>query len=182
MLNVEDLKDWLFRDLTRLEKILLILSTSDVAQTVAQIKETATFVGFRDVKNKKWNVSQILGASAGEAIRTGAGWEVTESGRMHLRKLGVSKISAAVRQVASDLRAHLERIADLETRNFVEEAIRCHESELYRSAIVMSWLGAMDVLHKHVHSQHLAAFNSEARRVNDKWKAATTPDDLMFRV
>ncbi|MFQ6548142.1 hypothetical protein AADZ90_009290 [Aestuariibius sp. 2305UL40-4] len=81
-------------------------------------------------------------------------------------------------QVAVDLRSHLNGITDNETRNFVEEAIKCHEAELYRSAIVMSWLGAMDVLHKFVHANHLAAFNTEAKRVNAKWKPAKTPDDL----
>ncbi|QYX58601.1 hypothetical protein K1T73_10545 [Roseovarius sp. SCSIO 43702] len=81
-------------------------------------------------------------------------------------------------QVAVDLRSHLDKITDNETRDFVEEAIKCHEAELYRSAIVMAWLGAMDVLHKHVHAHHLSAFNIEAKRVNGKWKAAKTPDDL----
>jgi len=43
---------------------------------------------------------------------------------------------------------------------------------------VMAWLGAMDVLHKHVHAHHLSAFNVEAKRVNSRWKDAKTSDDL----
>ncbi|KIC48912.1 hypothetical protein [Tateyamaria sp. ANG-S1] len=81
-------------------------------------------------------------------------------------------------QVAVDLRAHLDKITDVETRHFVEEAIKCHEAELYRSAIVMAWLGAMDVLHKYVHSHHLSAFNTEAKRVDGRWKTAKTSDDF----
>ncbi|PCJ73615.1 MAG: hypothetical protein COA53_12155 [Rhodobacteraceae bacterium] len=111
-------------------------------------------------------------------MRATSGWEITDSGKMHLRNLGVSKISPAAMQVAADLRLHLATISDAQTRDFVEEAIKCHEAELYRSAIVMSWLGAMDVLHKHVHANHLAAFNVEASRVSKKWKAAVTTDDL----
>ncbi|AXX99717.1 hypothetical protein BAR1_06210 [Profundibacter amoris] len=108
-----------------------------------------------------------------------SGWEITNAGKLHLRNLGVSKISPAAMQVAVDLRAHLDKISDDETRSFVEEAIKCHEAELYRSAIVMSWLGAMDVLHKYVCANRLANFNTEATRImGRKWKVAVTSDDL----
>ncbi len=49
---------------------------------------------------------------------------------------------------------------------------------LYRSAIVMSWLAAVDVLHNHVHTNHLKALNTEAGRVDAKWKGAKTTDGL----
>jgi len=42
----------------------------------------------------------------------------------------------------------------------------------------MSWLAAVDVLHNHVHANHLAAFNAEAKRIDPKWKYAKTTDDL----
>lgn len=125
---------------------------------------------------KKWNVSALLGASKGKAIRT-MGWELTEVGKMHLRNLGVASISPAAMQVAVDLRSLLAKVTDSQTREFVEEAIKCHEAELYRSAIVMSWLGAMDVLQKYVHANRLAAFSAEATRVNAKWKSAVSQDD-----
>ncbi|MEM5492778.1 hypothetical protein [Hoeflea sp. AS16] len=178
MLKSDELKDWLHRDLSRLDKLLLVLAASKSPLSVAQIKQIAASAGFHDPKRKHWNISGALGASKGRAIRTTAGWELTDAGKLHLRNLGVAKISPAAMQVAVDLRAHLSKLTDDETRDFVEEAIRCHEAELYRSAIVMSWLGAMDVLHKHVHTHYLAAFNAEAKRVNGKWKTAITPDDL----
>jgi hypothetical protein len=92
--------------------------------------------------------------------------------------LGVTRISPAAVQVATDLRAELPRIVNDNTRLFVEEAIKCYEAELYRSAIVMSWLGAIDVLHNYVHQNHLAAFNAEARRIDGRWREARTTDDL----
>lgn len=112
------------------------------------------------------------------AIRTPKGWEITERGKQHLRTLGVSKISAAVAQPAIDLRKELSNIGDSDTRSFVEEAIKCYELELYRSAIVMSWIGAISVLYSHVHTKHLGRFNAEAKRVDSKWKDAITTDDL----
>lgn len=126
---------------------------------------------------RRWNVSSILAASKGKAIRTN-GWELTDAGKKHLRELGVSSISPSALQVAIDLRSHLEKISDPQTRSFVEEAIKCHEAGLYRSAIVMSWLGAVDVLQKHVHQFCLEEFNAEAKRVDPKWKSAVSQDDI----
>jgi hypothetical protein len=125
-----------------------------------------------------WNLSASLGRSKGQAIRTPEGWEITEAGKQHLRNLGVTKISPAAVQVATDLRAELPKISNDDTRLFVEEAIKCYEAELYRSAIVMSWLAAVDVLHRFVHQKYLAEFNAEAKRVDSRWKYAKTTDDL----
>ncbi len=175
MLKSDELKQWLHKDLGKLDKVLLVLATQDQPVAIAKINELAEAAGFRAMK--KWNVSATLGASKGKAIRT-SGWELTDAGRMHLRGLGVASVSPAAMQVAVDLRNHLSRVTDAQTRDFVEEAIKCHEAELYRSAIVMSWLGAMDVLQKHIHQNHLTAFNAEALRVNAKWKTAVSQDDI----
>lgn len=175
MLKSDELKNWLHKDLERLDKLLLVLATQEGPIGVSNVVDIAVSAGFR--VPKKWNVSAILGASKGKAIRT-TGWELTDAGKMHLRTLGVSSINPAAMQVAVDLRNHLSNVTDAQTRDFVEEAIKCHESELYRSAIVMAWLGAMDVLQKHVYQGHLAAFNAEASRVNGKWKTAASRDDI----
>lgn len=177
MLTSAELKDWLHRDLSRQDKLLLVLSTLNDAAQLADIRNRAKEAGFR--VPAKWNESQILGASKGKAVRAPNGWELTEAGKKHLRDLGVSKISPAAMQVAVDLRTHLKKITDTETRDFVEEAIKCHEAELYRSAIVMSWLGAMDVLHKFIHTKHLSSFNAEAYTImGNRWKKAVSADDL----
>lgn len=175
MLKLNELKDWLHKDLGKLDKVLLVLATQDEPIAVAKINKIAEAAGFRAMR--KWNVSATLSASKGRAIRT-TGWELTDAGKLHLRDLGVSTISPAAMQVAVDLRSYLADITDEQTREFVEEAIKCHEAELYRSAIVMSWLGAMDLLQQHVHKNHLAAFNAEAKRVNSKWKPAKSQDDI----
>lgn len=175
LLKSAELKEWLHKDLDRLNKVLLVLATQEEPVAVRRINELAAAAGFRSMQN--WNVSAILGASNGKAIRT-KGWELTEAGKKHLRDLGIASISPAAMQVAVDLRSHLAKISNAQTRDFVEEAIKAHEAELYRSAIVMSWLGAIDVLQKYVHQHYLAAFNTEAKRVNSKWKAAVSQDDI----
>lgn len=175
LLQFNELKDWLLRDLSRLDKVLLVIATESDPIAVRKIVDIAVSAGFRDIK--KWNVSAVLLASKGKAIRT-SGWELSSEGRAHLRSLGVSSISPAAMQVAIDLRAHLSKIRDEQTRTFVDEAISCHEAGLYRSAIVMAWLGAVDVLHKYVHTNRLADFNAEAQRVNNNWRPATTQDEI----
>lgn len=127
---------------------------------------------------KTWNPSATLNRSKGLAIRVPEGWEITDSGKSHLRNLGVSTLSPAAVKVAADLRGHLDKISNQTTKAFVEEAIKCHEGELYRSAIVMSWLAAVDVLHKHVASSKLTEFNMAAKAANAKWKNATNADGL----
>ena len=49
---------------------------------------------------------------------------------------------------------------------------------LYRSAIVLSWVGAVAVLQEEVLTAHLSAFNTEATRRDRKWRVAKTRDDL----
>jgi hypothetical protein len=127
---------------------------------------------------KKWNMSDVLGRSGGLGIRVPAGWELTDLGKNHLRNLGVESVSPAAMQVAADLRKHLDNVQNVTTRAFVEEAIKCHEAKLYRSAIVMSWVAAIDVLYRAVVANHLADFNAEALRVSNKWKAAVNEDGL----
>jgi len=72
----------------------------------------------------------------------------------------------------------LPKIQNADAREFIMEAIVCSEQSLFRAAVVLSWAGAIAVLHDHVVAKHLTAFNAEAKRLNPKWKAAKTSDDL----
>jgi hypothetical protein len=176
LLDLDGLKDWLHRDLGARDKVLLTLATFPEPVQLADLRERAEAAGFRFAK--KWNLSALMGRSGGLAIRVPAGWELTETGRNHLHNLGVGSISPAGMQVAADLRAHLPNLKSETTRAFVEEAIKCHEAKLYRSAIVMSWIAALDVLYSEVVTNYLAAFNAEASKFNSKWKTALDTDGL----
>ena len=176
MISIIALKKWLHTDVSRLQKMLLVLASLENECQVTDIKEQAAEGGLRIPDS--WNVSTILRRSGGLAIRTPIGWEITEAGRSHLRELGVSSMSESEQQVATGLRSELQKIGNVDTRAFVEEAIKCYEAHLYRSAIVMSWLATVDVLKKHVLASHLTTFNAEAKRVDAKWKNAKTADDI----
>lgn len=176
MLDVTGLKDWLHRDLSVRDKLLLILATFTDPVQLADIRSQSESAGFKIPKKR--NVSDLLGRSGGLAIRVPAGWELTEAGKNYLRNLGVESISPAAMQAAADLRRHLDNVKDPTTRAFVEEAIKCHEAKLYRSAIVMAWIAAVDILYREVVQHHLATFNIEAKNFNAKWRAAVNEDGL----
>lgn len=176
LLSNSDLKIWLHRDLPQRDKLLLILASSETQFQIKDIKKRAREAGFR-IPNS-WNPSNTLKRSKGLAIRTLKGWELTEIGKQHLRNLGVTKISPAAIQVATDLRSKLPEIKNEETRSFVEEAIKGYEAELYRSAIVMSWIAAVSVLQNYVFSKHLETFNIKAKRIDSSWEEVKTRDDL----
>jgi len=176
LLKLEDLKNWLHRDLSQGDKCLLVLGSFNAPSQVQDIKARAKDAGFKTLS--KWNVSLILSRTKGRAINTPVGWELSEAGKQHLKTLGVAKVSPAAAKVATDLRELLKKVKDNDTRAFVEEAVQCHELDFFRSAIVMSWLAAIHILKVEVLTNHLAAFNAEAQRVNVKWKTAKTLDDI----
>lgn len=177
LINISDLKTFLHQKNTKqVDKLLLILASMDKSCQIKEMKDRARVAGLRFPAT--FNLSESLRNSKGLAIRTPQGWEITDTGKQYLRDHGFTKISPGARQVATELRAHLSTIKDEDTRSFVEEAIKCYEAELYRSAIVMSWIGAVAVLHSHIHAKHMEAFNREAKRMDPKWNEAKTTDDL----
>ena len=112
-----DLKNWLHRDLSKADKVLLALGTFDQPARVQDIKNRARDAGH--TKFSTWNISQVLERTRGAAINAKLGWELTDKGRERLRALGVSKFSAAAIKVAVDLRAILQKVEDTKTRAFV---------------------------------------------------------------
>lgn len=178
MLTKEALKNLLHQTgLTKTEKLLLCLAADgDKAKSIAQIKEIAKVAGLQSAKT--WNISAFLSASGGKAIHTDTGWELTAKGKEVVTRLAGPHIVAAPPQFAISLRTHLKKIQDQQTAEFVQEAISCFESKLFRAAVVLSWIGAVSLLYEYVIKHKLAAFNAEAKLRNQKWKEAKTRDDL----
>jgi hypothetical protein len=166
-----------FERRSRLEQLLIFLATGDSPMTVGSMKEVASRCGVRGAAH--WNISDILRKSDGAAILTQNGWELTEKGESLVSRLargGLPKL-ALLRTVAN-VRQHVGRIESRDTKAFVEEAIRCFESGQFRAAVVLSWVGAVSLIHTHVITNKLNEFNAEARRRNAKWKDARNTDEL----
>ncbi len=133
------------------------------------------------INASKLNIAEYLARArtAGLARKLPVGWELTKPGAE--RVTGLVKrdtVGEAPAEPIKRLREHLKLIKKDETRAFVEEAVQCAERKLFRSAVVLSWIGAVAVLHDYVIANKLAEFNAEALARFPKWKAATTGDEL----
>jgi hypothetical protein len=178
LLTNEDLTDFLASaDYSRRDKILLILAYSfRTPLPPSTIKQMSTDFGLREIG--KWNVADILAKSKNMVARLPNGWQLTKSGMEYVKTELLRSNPSSTKDMALNLRGHLDGIKNLETHAFVEEAIGCLEANLYRSAVVMSWAGAISILYNYVVSTRLADFNAEAKRRRSDWKMAVTNDDL----
>lgn len=178
MLARDHLKDLLSNnDYTKTDKLLICLAVDvDVAKEVSAIRNLAEASGLRVVKG--WNISQLLSSTKGLAVRTAKGWELTSAGKSRVQTLVGPALQSPVAQVIPHLRALLPSIKNPQVASFIEEAVRCLEIGLWRSGVVLSWVGAVAVLYEHVLANHLAAFNAEALKRNPKWKPVKVIDDF----
>lgn len=178
MLDIDILKNLLHQSgFSNTEKLLLCTAfEANTPKSVSSIKEIAKKAGFRQID--KWNISLLLSRSKGFAIRISDGWELTESGKEKVAQLAGGAISGVAPKIASSLRSHLSTISNPDTVAFLEEAIRCYETKLYRSAVVLSWVGAASLLYDYIFAHKLNEFNAEALRRDVKWKNAKIKDDL----
>lgn len=171
------LKNWLHRkELSQADKLLILLSTFDGAVPLKEILERGESAG---IKRKSWaNASASLSRLTGLAIHTPAGWEITSSGRQRLANDGIIESNQGTINLASDLRRHVSSVTNDDVREYLNETVRCYELGLLRSAVVMAWIAAVYVMQLSVFNHHLAAFNTEAARVDSRWKSAKSTDDL----
>lgn len=180
MLTATDLIESLHKKrLSRQDALLMILCVNpDQAKEVVSIKQLGRRAGLTEIL--KWNVSDTLRRSKGLAIRIPIGWTITSKGKDHIRKLCVLPEKKSLKSVhfATSLRQAMMNISSADTIAFLEEAISCFEAGLYRSSVVLSWVGAMSLLQDQIIKNHLVVFNAEAQRRDVKWKAAKTNDDI----
>ena len=178
MFDKDALKDILARsDVSNRDKVLTCLAVEPVsAKKVEDIRALAVEAGLRAIS--KWNVSDYLAKSKTLAIRTPQGWELTSQGKAYIASIAGPLLPSVSALVVSALRKQLPSILSADTRNFVAEAVRCLEAKLYRSAIVISWVGAVAVLYDIVVKSYLNDFNTEALKRDPKWRTAKTTDDL----
>ena len=177
MLHQDNLRDLLSQEISDREKALLCLAAEPVhPRGIKEVTDIAIAAGWRQAKKK--NLSLIYKRASGLVARTAEGWELTSDGSQFAAEKAGPILQCPIPATTSSLRAHLEKIEDLNTRSFIEEAIACFESKHFRAAVVLSWIGAVSLLHRHVVDHKLAEFNAEALRRNPKWKAAKTTDDL----
>jgi hypothetical protein len=179
LLTLEKLKGVVHKKgMTRTNVALLCVGAAGgLNVTTGQAKQFAVDAGVK--KAKDINFSSLFASAKDKVFKTPSGWELTDVGRAHVATLSAEVLaSSPAAAEAKTLRALLSKIKNDEARAFVTEAIVCAEQSLFRAAVVLSWSGAVSTLQHEVMLNHLAAFNAEATRRDQKWKAAKTADDL----
>ena len=116
----------------------------------------------------------IFHARMAGQVRVTAGWALTATGRERIAFVRLGWRSPHYTHFLP-LRKHSAGHPD--TRQ-LSEAIACFEAQLYRAAVVLSWVGAVSLLDHHVITGSLTAFNAEAAWRNAKYRPAKTRDDL----
>ena len=160
------------------DRVLLCLAvTADKPSKLQEIREIALAAGW--ARAKSTNLSDYLGRAKGLAIRTPERWQLTGDGKKHIKQILPGSIGVTPPpQMATTLREYLVKMTKSDIQAFVEEAVKCYEAKLYRSAVVLSWVGAIAVLYDYVVAHKLIDFNAEAVKRDMKWKSATNADGL----
>lgn len=179
MLTLDQLKQAVHRKgITKTDTALLcVASGGSKAVSTAAVKALCQQAGVKGYKTI--NFSAHLASAEDKVFKTAEGWELTAHGKSHVAALTAEILSRSpAAQEAESLRALLPGLKNEDVRSFLTEAIVCAEQSLFRAAVVLSWVGAMALLHENVVQNRLADFNTEATKRDPKWKAAKTTDDL----
>lgn len=118
------------------------------------------------------------------AISVPTGWTVTEACKKSLADRGLMNPAGVLTPVTEALERYLTDVHDPDKARFVEEAIQCVKNKAYRSAIVLTWVGAVYLLYQHVLKNKLTEFNQEGHRRFQKkgWNDVASVDDLATAV
>ena len=179
MLTLEQLKQIIHKQKTTKTEIALLCVAAAGAKGVSapEVKKLAIEAGVKGAKDI--NFTAHLHSVEDKVFKTPSGWELTEEGRKHVASLAAGHLSTSPAAAeAQTLRALLPKLKNDDARAFLLEAIVCAEQSLFRAAVVLSWVGAMALLHDHVVNHYLTAFNAEATARDPKWKPAKNADDL----
>ncbi|WP_462248918.1 hypothetical protein [Ekhidna sp.] len=177
MLSLESIKEIVHEEqLSHGDRLLVILTHDSNPRLTSEIKNVAADSGLNDSVLR--NVSAYLKKLKGFVIETPSGWELTRKGKERVSELSGLNVESPKARIASSLRTHLTDIVDSDTRHFLDQSIKCYELELYRPAVVLSWVGAISLLQDHIISNKLDDFNGEAAKRDLKWKMAKNKDDL----
>ena len=163
------------RDVSKTDKYLLIVAMHDGPMKANDIRAVARENGWRE------GAMTVPGAflkQTRHAIYLPNGWTVTEACKKMLVERGLFSPSGVLTPVTQALEKYLLDVHDPDKARFVEEAIQCVRNKAYRSAIVLTWVGAVYLLYMHVLKGKLDEFNAEGNRRFKGWKDAQDVDDL----
>ncbi len=142
----------------RVPALLILAHIEQPAKTVA-VRNKGLQIGFRAIT--QWNLSDVLKSAAneGQVAQLAHGWKLLTPGLKAIAS-HYNPEAPMVAETRHSLKSHLAKISNEQRRAFVEEAIRCFDAKAYRSAVVLSWVGAAHILQEHIVANHIGDFNA----------------------
>ncbi|MEO0700779.1 MAG: hypothetical protein AAFY80_01445 [Pseudomonadota bacterium] len=157
------------------DKCVVALSFFDAPTQPKTVSELLVSAGIIEAVN--WPVATRLANAGTRVAKTKRGYVLSSTGRKWIETLQPDSIGGAVR-VRRDLRKQLQSVRNQSVRTFVEEAVTAFENGLFRSAVVMSWLAAVHVLHVEVFANHRHDFDKEMTKRQRDWRKLKGTDDF----
>lgn len=179
LLTAKQLKQAVHRPkITKTDTALLcVAAAGGTGASTGAVRKLAVESGVKGAK--KINFSSHLSAAEDKVFKTPTGWELTTEGRKHIASLVATELAVSpAASEAAALRALLPKLKNADAGAFLTEAIVCAEQSLFRAAVVLSWVGAVALLHDEAVANYMSAINAEAAQKDPKWKPAKTADDL----
>lgn len=164
------------KKIKKTDKLLLILYHIDRPLSTAEIKKIAMDHGWRGVEQE--NISAFLNASRFATLIKGH-WKINSQGKAYIieKKFVIEEV--IITPIIKKLEETIKDVKDQDYRRFLGEALECLKIQSYRSAIVLSWVGAIYLLQKNVFEKHIKKFNIELLIHYPKEKIAKDFDDFL---
>ena len=138
---------------------LISLASAGGFETGKGIKAKAVELGVKEIQ--KWNLSMILKRAEGKVASIKGKWKLLGPGQARVSELGFSDKESRIVNVAKSLRSYLNSLKHGSARyQYVEEAISGFEAQLYRSAIVFSWVGGFEILKQFIFDKKKSEFEN----------------------
>ena len=137
---------------------VLILSQLEQPAQTGDIRDKATAVGFREIK--QWNLSDVLKSAADDDLvaQVKGSWKVLDPGYELISDHYVRE-APIIAETRHALKTHLAKVTNEQRRAFLDEALCCFDVKAYRAAIVLSWVGAVHILQEYIVTRHKNDFN-----------------------
>ncbi len=90
----------------------------------------------------------------------------------------VTNISMQTQEIVEKLNIQIEKIESEMSKNYLKEALETFKLKHYRSSVVLSWEGAIHILHEYIFYNKLNQYTTQAKNKNPKFKDITCPEDF----
>lgn len=152
--------------------------------TVQQIRQ-----GLRRARTPSWkkiNVADVLARSREFVDSPGSAgsrllWEITGTGEARIRKLlSLPAVEPEIEHDIGALQKVVKAIGSVESREYVEEAVKCLQARARRATIVFLWSGGIRMIQGRVMAHPASKRNAAIRKHDPKARSVGRIDDFAY--